>query len=92
MKKRYVEFLKIYILELIVGVLMEYYEIRIESDILNAVAALLVILPMLIFLYFAGKDQMLDAWKRYISKFFFGYIIFCYIGTLIVKVAIYICN
>lgn len=94
MKKGYVNFLKLYVLELIIGVLMDYYKVKIHitSDIVNGIVTLVIILPVVLFLYFAGQDKTLAEWKRYISKFFFGFLIFCYVGGAIVELIVHICK
>lgn len=86
MKKKYKIILIIFILEYFCLSLINKLGIRIRTWLGNAIGALVVLLPLWILLYLLNKDKDISPRCRMLAKFFFWFLIFCYIAGGIGKV------
>lgn len=80
MKNKYKIILILLILEYFCLLLMNKLNIKIQSWIGNAVGTLLFLTPLLILLYILKKDEDIPVKFRILAKFFFWFLVFCFIA------------
>lgn len=80
MKNKYKIIFILFILEYACLSFMNKLDIHIKSWLGNALGVLFFLAPLLILLHLLKKDEDISMKIRVLSKFFFWFLIFCYIA------------
>jgi len=73
------------IAEFIVIFFLHKAEVQIRSLFVNAIGALLCLLPIFILLVLMSKDNAISIKKRMLFKAIYVFIIFCYVGGIVAQ-------
>ncbi len=72
---------KILIIEFVVMCILSIMDFKVTSWLGNAIGTLIIILPLVYFLYLLGKDEKCGEGKRFLFKAFSGFLLICWVGA-----------
>lgn len=85
MKREYKALLRLWLAEFVVVFFLDKAGVQIQSLLINAICALLFLLPIVILLVLMSKDESFSAKKQMLFKMLYVFIIFCYVLGLAAK-------
>lgn len=85
MKREYKALICFWLAEFFVVYFLDRAGVRLQSLLLNAICALLFLLPIVILLVLMSKDECFSVKKQMLFKMLYAFIIFCYVLGLAAK-------